>query len=220
MKSIRIDLHLHSPSSSQNGDSIKWTSNFDSINKLKLFDIKIASFSDHNILDVDFYLEIKKLASTTNILVLPGIEVNVVRSDGNIANLIYIFDSGLSIEELRKISKIASTIPKLGISLKASEEIFSEFETIKIPHVGKSDHFKFNDLEKITFDAIEISNPNHTNYLSCLRKGLNSSIVAFSDTHRWNLYPEQNKLITEVELEEINFKNLKEVFNKKNNYTK
>ena len=62
--------------------------------------------------------------------------------------------------------------------------IFKEFETIKIPHVGKSDYFKYEDLLKIEYDAIEISNKNNRNFKSFIKhKDIQTSIVAFSDTH-------------------------------------
>lgn len=219
---IKIDLHLHSPFSRQNGDGIKWESMYDSISELIKNDIKIAAFSDHNILDVDFYFEAYELAKTANILILPAIEANVVRSDGKIANIIFVFDN-LEKNQLKKISDIArKSLPKRGISLKKCNSIFKDFETIKIPHVGKSDHFKFDDLIQIEYDAIEITNRNHPNYLNVLKKGIiNTSVVAFSDTHKWDLYPENENLITIIDkIKEISFKGLKEVFENKKDYTK
>lgn len=218
---IKIDLHLHSYVSRSNGDAIKWESLFHTISKLRNNNIKIASFSDHNKLDVDFYLEAKKLAQTAGILLLPAIEVNVVRNDGKIANIIYVFDQDLNQEQLEKISKIARLqIPKRGISLKKCNTVFEEFETIKIPHVGKSDHFKYEDLLEIKFDAIEISNEKDQNYLQVIKKGILSSVVAFSDTHKWNDYPQLRRLITCIDIEDISFSNLKNEFKKNKDYTK
>ena len=184
--------------------------------------VQIAAFSDHNKLDVNFYIEAKNLAQTANILLLPAIEVNVVRSDGQIANIIYIFDQDLEKDQLIKICEIANQeIPKRGISLAKCNTIFQEFQTIKIPHVGKSDHFKYEDLLQIEYDAIEISNENDKNYLRVMKKGnINPSVVAFSDTHKWNDYPQLRRLITLIDLENINFKDLKKALNKNINYTK
>ncbi len=216
---IRIDLHLHSFVSRSNGDGIKWESLYDAIEKLLNNNVKIASFSDHNVLDVDFYNEAFELAKTANILLLPAIEVNVVRSDGKIANIIFVFEDNLSQEQLLKIKDIANKqIPKRGISLKKCNEIFNEFNTIKIPHVGKSDHFKYEDLEKIKFDAIEISNENDKNYLSVSKKNIATSVVAFSDTHKWNEYPQLNRLITLIDMKEISFKELKDKLNENKKY--
>ena len=219
---IKVDLHLHSFVSRSNGDGIKWTSLFDAISKLVENNVQIAAFSDHNKLDVNFYIEAKNLAQTANILLLPAIEVNVVRSDGQIANIIYIFDQDLEKDQLIKICEIANQeIPKRGISLTKCNTIFQEFQTIKIPHVGKSDHFKYEDLLQIEYDAIEISNENDKNYLSVMKKGnINPSVVAFSDTHKWNDYPQLRRLITLIDLENISFQDLKEALNKNKNYTK
>lgn len=218
---IKIDLHLHSFISRSNGDGIKWNSLYESIQKLIENKVKIAAFSDHNVFDVDFYLEVLNLAKTANILILPAIEVNVVRTDGKIANIIYVFDNNLSIDNLNEISLIAKTkIPKRGISLKQCNDIFNEFKTIKIPHVGKSDHFKYEDLKKINYDAIEISNENDKNYKNVMNKKIKTSIVAFSDTHKWNKYPELNKLVTIIDdFHDISFNGLKTKFGENKNYT-
>lgn len=220
---IKVDLHLHSFVSRSNGDGIKWISLYDSINKLVENKVQIASFSDHNKLDVNFYLEASKLAKSANILLLPAIEANIVRTDGQIANLIYIFDQDLSLEELNEISKIAHCeIPKRGISLKKSNEIFSKFKTIKIPHVGKSDHFKYEDLIKIEYDAIEISNEKYSNYLSVMKHDdIKTSIVAFSDTHKWDSYPQVRRLITIIDdMNEVSFDELKRALSKNKDYSK
>ena len=219
---VKVDLHLHSFVSRSNGDGIKWTSLFDAISKLVENNVQIAAFSDHNKLDVNFYIEAKNLAQTANILLLPAIEVNVVRSDGQIANIIYVFDQDLEKDQLIKICEIANQeIPKRGISLTKCNTIFQDFQTIKIPHVGKSDHFKYEDLLQIEYDAIEISNENDKNYLSVTKKeNINTSIVAFSDTHKWNDYPQLRRLITLIDLENISFQDLKEALNKNMNYTK
>ena len=148
--------------------------------------------------------------------------MNVVRSDGQIANIIYVFDQDLEKDQLIKICEIANQeIPKRGISLTKCNTIFQDFQTIKIPHVGKSDHFKYEDLLQIKYDAIEISNENDKNYLSVTKKeDIITSIVAFSDTHKWNEYPQLRRLITLIDLENISFQDLKEALNKNINYTK
>lgn len=218
----KVDLHLHSFVSRKNGDAIKWNSLYDSISQLVKEKVQICAFSDHNIFDVDFYLEAKELAQTANILLLPAIEVNVVRLDGKIANVIFVFDNNLTKDELTKIRTITiKETPKRGISLTKCKELFKNFEKIIIPHVGKSDHFKYEDLLKIDYDAIEISNENDKNYLSVIKKGINSSVVAFSDTHQWDNYPQLNRLITIIDdMEEISFKELKKQLSKNKNYFK
>lgn len=220
---VKIDLHLHSfVSSKKDGDIIKWDSLYESISKLIKEKVQIAAFSDHNLFDVDFYLEAKELAQTANILLLPAIEIDVVRLDGKKANIIFVFNNNLTKDELKKIRSITiKETPKRGISLTKCKELFKDFEKIIIPHVGKSDHFKYEDLLKINYDAIEISNENDKNYLSVTKKGINSSVVAFSDTHQWNNYPQLKKLITIIDnMKKISFKELKKQLNKNKNYYK
>ncbi|MGL5205663.1 MAG: PHP domain-containing protein [Metamycoplasmataceae bacterium] len=207
---MRVDLHLHSYASTQNGDSVKWESVHDSVLRLYRAGVRLASFTDHNIFDVDLYLECKELGKTGGMIFLPGIEVNIVRPNGVIANLIYIFPEDLDGDQLLKIREISKfQIPKNGITISKANTIFSEFETIKIPHVGKSDHFVAEDLDGIDYDAFEITNFNHQNYKRVIKKGLSSSVVAFSDTHIWTSYPQQATLITEIDLNPIGFESLK-----------
>ncbi|MGL5617996.1 MAG: PHP domain-containing protein [Metamycoplasmataceae bacterium] len=207
---MRVDLHLHSYASMQNGDPVKWESVYDSVLRLYKAGVRLASFTDHNVFDVDLYLECKELGETGGIVFLPGIEVNIVRPNGVIANLIYIFPENLTIDQLLKIREISKfQIPKNGITIGKTNTIFSDFETIKIPHVGKSDHFTTKDLEGIDYDAFEITNFNHQNYKRVIKDGLFSSVVAFSDTHIWKNYPQQATLITEIDLNPADFKSLK-----------
>lgn len=217
---VKIDLHLHSKISKRN-DIVHWDSDYHSISRLKNEGIKIAAFSDHYNFSVEFYLKIKKLAATAGILILPAIEINVLNSNQKKADIIFIFSEQLTKEQLEEIEKISNTIPKKGIALLECNNIFNQFETIKIPHVGKSDYFKYEDLLKIEYDAIEISNKNHNNFKSVIKqKDFKKSIVAFSDTHDWKKYPQARTLITEIDqMEEISFKELKKCLQKNRDYT-
>ncbi len=113
--------------------------------------------------------------------------------------------------QLKKISSIArKELPKRGISIESANALFEDFETLRIPHIGKSDHFKYEDLLDLKYDAFEVTNMKHPNYVSILKKGLVSSTVSFSDTHVWTNYPQQGFLITEINLEKPCFDELKE----------
>lgn len=218
-----VDIHLHSLLSIQNGDAIQWESKHDSIKRLHSNHIEIAAFTDHNIFSCYFYKEIRQLAATADILILPGIEVNVVRTDGKLAHILYLFDEDLSETQLKQIEQIAKKeIPRAGISLEKCNTIFKDFETIMIPHVGKSEFFKYEDLKKISFDAIEISNNLDKNYLSVIKKpDIKTSVVAFSDTHRWKMYPQLSELITVIDgMKDKSFKQLKLKLLENKNYTK
>lgn len=207
---MKVDLHLHSYASAQNGDSIKWTSTHDSVSRLYNAGVRLAAFSDHNVFDVDLYLECVALGKTGGMVFLPAIEVNVARKNDVIANLIYVFPENLPLEKLEKIRKIAKLeIPKRGITIEKANSIFDEFEVLRIPHVGKSDHFKSEDLYDLKYDAFEVTNLQHPNYLKTIKDGFKTSIVAFSDTHIWKNYPQQKYLITQMDLNPISYESLK-----------
>lgn len=218
---MKVDLHLHSYASSQNGDAIKWESLHDTVSRIYKTGVRLAAFSDHNVFDVDLYLEATKLGKTGNLIFLPAIEVNVVRKNGEIANLIYVFPEYLSQDELLSIKLIAQkSIPKAGITISKANNIFKEFDVIRIPHIGKGDHFKSEDLSDLIFDAFEVTNMAHPNYLKVLKDGYESSTVAFSDTHIWDKYPQQKTLFTEIALNPIGFDSLKVKLKEHKNYTK
>ena len=215
---MRIDLHLHSLISSLNGDPINWTSNREVIKTLKKHKVKIASFTDHNIFKKDFYDQMKVICKQNDILLLPGIELNVDRLNGIRSNIIYIFSNELSHNDLVKLEKITFSIGKKGISLTKVNTIFEEFRPLIIPHVGKSDYLGIEDLKQISFDAIEVSSIKHQNYKKFIKSDLKSSIVAFSDTHKWNNYPNLFNLHTKLDKSASSFEELKQELSKNKNY--
>ncbi len=217
---MKVDLHLHSYASSQNGDAIKWDSLYDAVSRIYKSGVRLASFTDHNVFDVDLYLESSKLGKTGGLIFLPGIEVNVVRKNGVIANLIYIFKEDLAIDQLLKIKKITESIPKRGITIDNANKIFDDFDVLRIPHIGKSDHFKSEDLKDLKFDAFEVTNLTHPNYLKTLKDGFISSVVSFSDTHIWKSYPQQKTLVTEIILNPISYNSLEEKFRENKIFSK
>lgn len=207
---MKIDLHLHTPSSRLNGDSITWESTSDSIRKLYENNIRMASFTDHNTFDLYLYKEAKKIGLTGNIVFLPGIEIDVVKKDGIKAHMLIIFKENLNDKELESIRTISNNILKNGVSIKAINNLYHDFDTIRIIHIGKNDYFSVADLEDLNYDAFEITNIKHHNYLSVKKSKYESSIVSFSDTHHWNKYPQCKELKTEIDgMEEATFECLK-----------
>ena len=181
----------------------------------------MAAFSDHNIFNPESYKKARDLALPAGLIFLPAIEANVTRKDGKIANLIYIFPEDLCDEKLNKIQSIAKEfLPKKGITIKAANNIFKEFETIRIPHIGKSDHFKYEDILELDYDAFEVSNLKHANYLRIMKKNIKTSTVSFSDTHVWKKYPQISTLITEIDIKTPTFNNLKKALSKNKIYSK
>lgn len=218
---MRIDLHMHSPASISNGDSIIWESSFNTATQLYQAQVKMAAITDHNVFDKQLYIDIKEKTAGTGLIFLPGVEINVVRLNGQIGHLLVIFEHNLTDKQLSYIANtIKIEIPRYGVSIKKINEMFSEFKTIRIAHVGKCEYFDFNDLQELLYDSIEVTNLNHPNYLSVVRKGLISSVVAFSDTHMWNKYPQQRSYITDIDLENNDFNELKQKLKNNVNYMK
>lgn len=207
---MRIDLHMHSPASISNGDSIIWESSTNTATQLYQAQVKMAAITDHNVFDKQLYVDIKEKTQGTGLIFLPGVEVNVARLNGLIGHLLVIFEPNLSDKQLSDIERtIKIEIPRYGVSINKINKMFSEFKTIRIAHVGKCEFFDYNDLQELSYDAIEVTNLNHPNYLSAIRKGLVNSVVAFSDTHMWNKYPQQRSYITDIDLDNNDFDELK-----------
>ncbi|MGL4951991.1 MAG: PHP domain-containing protein [Mycoplasma sp.] len=219
---MKIDLHLHSFASESNGDSIKFFSIYDTLVKIMNSNVKMAAFTDHNTFDVNLYIEARKLAKTGNITLLPGIEVNVIRLNGEIGHMLILFNNNLDENKLNKISQIAKEkIWKNGVSIHKINNLFDEYETIRIIHIGKGDFFKWDDLENLNYDAFEITNRNHPNFKSVMKHGYKSSIVSFSDTHMWDNYPQLKQYETTIDdLENATFEELKNALSLNIDYVK
>lgn len=211
----KIDLHLHTNISQLNGDSI---SHADDPKKIAwtLFnhEIKMFSFTDHNELDVDQFYEVKKIIKNT-MTILPGIEVNMRRSDNyKPCDMLVIFPENLSFEDLKKIKTICREhLNKNGLSVKKMNGLFAEFSTIRIPDVGKSGACYVGDLdsnspETIIYDAVETSDEKNANFKRFLKLNLSTSVVAFSDTHKWQHYPACRRLYTDINLDNYSFADL------------
>ena len=205
---MKTDFHLHSPASILNGDSINWSNTPDIIRKLWNNKVGAFAFTDHNVFDSKLFLDAKSMCKN-NIFVFPGVEINIVKADGVIAHLILLFDRELDESKVIKLEKLCKdNLRKRGIKIDAVNEIFKDYEYIAIPHVGKGDFFKVDELD---FDhvAIETTSEKNANYKRWIKHLNNKSIVAFSDTHIWKDYPQNEELTTDIDFDG-SFKDLKE----------
>ena len=214
---MKIDLHLHSIASKKNGDSIKWPGLKEVAKIVNKHKYQMISFTDHNTFDWKQYVDFRNYLNN-KIIILPGIEVNIITDRGEIGNILYIFREDLNITKLKKISDICiKKLKKNGITHEQAMNLFNDFDLIIIPHVGKSNYLQISDLNKIKYDAFEITNFKHRNYKKVIKK-LKSSVVAFSDTHTWNSFPRHDKLITEIDLEQKTFDSLKKKLKQNQKY--
>lgn len=215
---MKVDFHLHTPASIQNGDSINWSTPNEIIKKLWVKGVQAFAFTDHNVLDSSLYIQTRNICKT-NLLVFPGVEVSVLKPDGIIAHLLLLFDKELEDKQVKDLEEICRlTLRKRGISIEAVYEIFKDFDFIAIPHVGKGDYF---DVEDLTFEhqAIEITSKKHHNYKKWLKNLDDKSVVAFSDTHSWKDYPQNNTFTTDIDFDG-SFKDLKLKLSLNKDYTK
>ncbi|MCK5867458.1 MAG: PHP domain-containing protein [Mycoplasmataceae bacterium] len=217
-----IDLHLHSLHSRHNGDSIKWLGDKETLSLIYKKGYRAISFTDHSIFDSKQYIEMR-LYLNGAISIFPGIEINIRTARGEIGNILYIFPQDLSKEQLLNLEKITiKYLRKEGISKEILDVIFNDYEFLKIPHVGKSDYLEYEDLIKYGFDAFEITNATHNNFKKVMKlHDKPVSVVAFSDTHVWTGFPQNDRLITEMDFREVpSFKDMKEYLKTNKDYTK
>ena len=215
---MKVDFHLHTPSSEINGDAINWSSSMDTIKRIHSNKVAAFAFTDHNIFSAERFREAKHICGH-KLIVFPGIEINILKENDCIAHLIVLFDNNVSDEEAEEIEEISKRqLRKQGIRICQINKIFKKFKTILIPHVGKGDHFKVGELD-FTHDAIETTSYNNNNYINWKNKLNNKSVVAFSDTHVWKSYPQNDYLETFIDFDGT-FDGLKKELSRNKNFTK
>jgi len=116
---VRVDLHLHSPASSSfslpPGVNLNSPSDLEKlvdeyVKKLKEANIKIAAITDYNLIRKDFFERIKKKAKQYEIIVLPGVELDVELTGGKYGlHILLIFDES---EDIDGINRFIYTLDK------------------------------------------------------------------------------------------------------------
>ncbi len=110
----------------------------ETLDKLKQIGFEIIALTNHNILSVKEYVHLRD--SNKDILLLPGIECDVVMQDGNeeIIHLCIIFDDKLDLNHLNKISdayqECIDENSENCITIEQLFNIVSETKTIVYPH--------------------------------------------------------------------------------------
>ncbi|MDL1970144.1 MAG: AAA family ATPase [Candidatus Desulfofervidaceae bacterium] len=109
---VRVDLHLHSPASSSfslpPGVSLNSSSDLEKlaeeyVKKLKEANIKIAAITDYNLIREDFLKKIKQKTNEHNIVILPGIELDVEFAGGKYGlHILLIFDRNEDIDGINR----------------------------------------------------------------------------------------------------------------------
>jgi len=109
---VRVDFHLHSPASStfslpsglnlySDSDVKKLAEEY--VKKLRDANIKIAAITDYNLIREDWFKRIKEEANKYNIIILPGIELNVGFTGGKYGlHVLLIFDERENVEGINR----------------------------------------------------------------------------------------------------------------------
>jgi len=114
---VRVDFHLHSPASST--FSLPVGLNLSSnpkelveeyIKKLKDAGIKIAAITDYNLIRKSFFIKIKQEANKHDIIIFPGVELDVEFSGGKYGlHVLLIFDQN---EDVNGINRFIHSLDK------------------------------------------------------------------------------------------------------------
>ena len=127
------DLHLHTPSSYDYKD--KSVSNEDIISALCDNDISVAAITDHHIIDIERFKELRSMGEVNGITVLPGIEfLTDARGDQPI-HIIGIFSENCKIEYVWGQIENLTEISKIKGELKEINAVYCDLiDTVDLVH--------------------------------------------------------------------------------------
>ena len=150
----RWDLHFHTPSSYDYKD--KTITNVDIVNEMKRNSIAAFAVTDHHVIDVDRYKQLKELGEKEGITVLPGIEFLSDARGKDPVHFIGIFPEDSNIEHIWGQIKHRTDINKVDseglrenqvyCDLKDTIELVKELGGIVTIHAGE----KSGSVENIT----------------------------------------------------------------------
>lgn len=226
MNWIKIDLHVHSADSSFTGSNISLESDLEKLLILQKNRVKITSFVDHDNFYLSSYLRRLNIIQKQkiNILLLPGLEVNLKKTNGQIGQAIFVFDPKSNLEELHKLTTQKFRFNNNKFTYKEAVELFNNnnFDFMVFPHTGKAqDNMNWEDIKDSQIDALDATIFNSSNIKKIQKENNKIPVVYFSDTHTWSKYPQYGKYCSYVQVEDTNNLNFKEIKNSiKNNNLK
>ena len=218
-----IDLHCHTiASKSGSGESKKRNVKDKNIFLKKLSDaeVTVVAITNHNYFSVTQYDD---FANNNSILVLPGIEIDVTRKNGEICHLILINNNEK--DEYNKFKEfiIENNLDKIenansyGIKLADLIKKVNDLDCIIIVHYGSKSN-AFND-DEIDFIKKNCDKPLYVEPSSLIsafiyiNKGMDSIIG--SDVKDWDNYP--GKELPELKVNIASFQMLKLLLKKDGN---
>jgi predicted metal-dependent phosphoesterase TrpH len=186
---LKIDLHIHSKEDLD--DNINYSAK-QLINKAKILNFNAISFTFHN--NLFFNKELIKYAKLKNILLIPGVEIEIENKHVLIYNI--------SIKEFKNLKKSCSSFEKFSITLneikKKNKDVFvvAPHPYFILPYCVGNLLEKHNNI----FDAVEFS-WFFTKIFNLNKKGIkiakkyNLPIIANSDCHLLDRFGKNYSLI-------------------------
>ncbi|QSF13499.1 hypothetical protein [Mycoplasma sp. Mirounga ES2805-ORL] len=201
---ILIDLHVHSEDSKYTGSNISQESDKEKLLILQKHYVKAACFSDHDNFYINSYKKRLKIIQDNRIdlVLFPGIEVNLIRFDKTIGQAVFVFDPESDLEQLVEVTSKHFRFNNNKYTYKEAVEVFNQFNFMVFPHAGKGkDNMAWEDIHMSQVDALDVTDFNSSNKKKILKQNPNIPVVSFSDTHTWRKYPQFSKYGTYVEAE-------------------
>lgn len=229
----RWDLHFHTPSSYDYKD--KGISNTEIINEMKRNSVGAFAITDHHVIDIDRYKELKELGKAEGITVLPGIEFLSDARGREPVHFIGIFSEESNIEhiwgqikhktDINKVDSEGLKENQIYCNLKETIDLVKKLGGIVTIHAGD----KSGSVENITHSlphgtaqkteiakAVDIYELGSENDQEVYRKSVFPNIgktipmIICSDNHNIKKYQIKQKLWIKGEL---SFKGLKYALN-------
>ncbi|WP_406617538.1 hypothetical protein [Mycoplasmopsis adleri] len=199
----KIDLHVHSEDSKYTGSNISQETDLQKLKILAKNYVKVTCFADHDKFYLNSYLKRLKLIQDFNldIILYPGLEVNLIRFDKKIGQAVFVFDPNSDLEKLEKLTENEFRFNKNKYTYKEAVDLFinNNFNFMVFPHAGKAkDNMDWEDIKDSQVDALDVTDFNSSNKKKIL-KNKKIPVCFFSDTHTWRKYPEHSKICTYVE---------------------
>lgn len=123
---IKVDLHLHTPSSFDYKN--KSITNEEIIQGLKQKGIELVAITDHHFIDIDRVKELQTLGNKEGITVLPGIELRSELGGSESIHFIGIFPEHSNIQDIWIDIQSKCSIKKTDIEAKGDDKVYCDFE--------------------------------------------------------------------------------------------
>ncbi len=127
----RWDLHFHTPSSYDYKD--KSISSYEIIQEMKRSSVSVFAITDHHVIDIEIYKEMRTLGEKEGITVLPGIEFLSDARGKEPIHFIGIFSEGANLEHIWGQIKHKTNINKIDSEGLRENQVYCDLiDTVKL----------------------------------------------------------------------------------------